>query len=194
MTKFDELNRLKRFFSVMDVDNKEERVSFAQLLNEALIYIFVLIDTEYRLDKNKEPKDYYSSLEQRIKDCYEEAGLYYENKYIPKISKEIVDTTFRHLDDTYYFSDERALLIAQNEANTAYNHRDYIEAVKTGKNYKRWITEHDERVRPTHASVDSVRIPIEEMFHVGNDDMRYPHDWNASPENIINCRCVCIYE
>ena len=67
--------------------------------------------------------------------------------------------------------------------------------IKTsGKQYKVWYAELDNRTRDAHAEIDGITIPIDELFHVGNDDMRYPHDYNASPQNIINCRCVCRYE
>lgn len=193
--KFDDLNKLKRFFSVMEVDDIDKRVSFAQELNEALLYILLLINTEYKLGREIEASDYYEPLERRIEDTLNNHGLPIEQGYTATISKEIIDTTFRHLDDKYYTSQERALLIAQNEANTAFNHKDYITAKGEGKTSKTWVTYGDEKVRNAHEDVNMIRIPIDELFDVGGDRMRYPHDFtNGSPENLINCRCVCVYE
>ena len=28
---------------------------------------------------------------------------------------------------------------------------------------------------------------------VGGEPMRYPHDFEASAENLVNCRCLCTY-
>lgn len=192
--KFDELNQLKRFFAVMDVDNKDERVSFAMRMNEALFYILLLIQTEIKVGNEIDPNEYYGMLENRMRDVYEESDLIPNEEYLPVITRDIIDTTLRHTDDPYFVSKGRALVIAQNEANTAYNLKDYDNAVASGKKYKTWRAEMDDRTRFDHAMTDGVKIPINEYFHVGEDDMRFPHDWQASPENIVNCRCICTYE
>lgn len=194
--KFDELNRLKKFYSVMNIpqSEKDKRVSLGNFLYDAFLYVFLMMQTEMKIKGIIDKNFYIQSLEGRLTDVLEENGITYEDNYIPTLAKEVIDTTARHLDDEYYFSKERALLVAQNEANTVYNHKDYIEAVNSGKKYKRWVTENDERVRPAHEEVNFVKIPITEMFHVGEDEMRFPHDWNASPDNIVNCRCTCEYE
>lgn len=195
--KFDELNQLKRYFDVMDLPQgeKEKRVSLANLLFDAFFYVFVLMRTETKVKGDIDADYYKRSLNGRIRDVLEENGLPYEEEYIPRLTDDVIETTTRHLDDPYYFSQDRALLVAQNEANTVYNSVDYKEAKANGKQYKTWITEGDSAVRPWHEEVDYVKIPIDEYFHVGNDDMRYPHDYlNGSAENLINCRCTCIYE
>ena len=53
----------------------------------------------------------------------------------------------------------------------------------------------DERVRDTHAEIDGVTIPINDAFVVGNSLMDYPMDtsYGADLEEVINCRCGCIY-
>ena len=179
----------------MNVDNREKRVSLAMELDEALLYIFMLIDTENRLKKEKKAEDYYESLMLRFGDIFDEDDLSYEDEYLHDMVADIIDTTFRHLDEPYYLSRERAVLIAQNEANTVLNHKDYIDAITEGKKYKTWYAELDDKTRLAHAEVDGMRVPIDQMFMVGNDQMRYPHDWeNGSPENLINCRCTCVYE
>lgn len=135
------------------------------------------------------------TLADRLTDAFDKEGIPYESDYITRLVDDIIETTNRHPDDPYYLSRDRALLIAQNESNTAYNHADYETARQNGKQYKVWVTEGDEKVRDTHADVDMIRIPINEMFTVGNDSMRYPHDYiNGSADNLVNCRCICNYE
>lgn len=201
MPKFDELNQLKRFFSTMEIseDEKKKRIELAHLLYDAIYFTFVLFKVESKF--NDSVKDaltslqYRETLANRIEDAFYSKGIPYEQDYITRLVGDIVETTDRHPDDPYYLSQDRALLIAQNESNTAYNHADYESARKSGKQYKVWITEGDEKVRETHAEVDMMRVPIDEMFTVGNDTMRYPHDYlNGSAENLVNCRCVCSYE
>ena len=223
--KFDELNRLKRFYSKMGITDseKKKRTDLAYLLYDAIYYTFVLIKTESRIKQEvqqttsvketliegvnvlryiqttEEPIQIDDAvkvtLENRITNVFDREGLPYEHDYVTRLADEIIETTKRHPDDEYYLSQERALLIAQNESNTTYNHVDYITAKKAGKQYKTWITEGDERVRQAHVDVDMRTIPIDEYFLVGNDTMRYPHDYlNGSPDNLINCRCICTYE
>ena len=200
MPKFDELNQLKRFFSTMELseDEKQKRCDFAFLLYEAIYYTFSFIKVDKEVTKRNftEKTDiadsYRETLENRIEDAFKD--IPHEPDYIPRLVDDIIETTNRHPDDSYYLSRDRALLIAQNEANTVYNHADYELARQSGKQYKVWLTEGDEKVREAHAEVDMMRIPIDEYFNVDGDTMRYPHDYNASPQNIINCRCVCRYE
>ena len=206
--KFDELNQLKRYYSVMEIPQteKDKRVSLAMFFYDIFLYVLVMMETEVKLG-NEINKDFYiKSLNGRIRDVLEEypieetkdetetEKIIYDETYLEKMTEEIVDTTMRHLDDEYYFSQDRALLIAQNESNSVFNHDDYTRAVSQGKKYKRWVTEKDERVRPAHVLVDEKIIPIDEMFEVGGELMRYPHDINGSPENTVNCRCTCVYE
>ena len=199
--KLDELNQLKRFFSTMELseEEKKKRCDLAYLLYDAIYFVFALSKVENKV--NDSIKDaltslqYRETLENRIEDVFLSKGIPYEPDYIPRLVDDIIETTNRHPDDPYYLSRDRALLIAQNESNTAYNHADYDNAVKNGKQYKVWLTENDDRVRMNHAEVDGQKIPIDEMFTVGNDRMRYPHDYiNGSAENLVNCRCVCVYE
>ena len=142
----------------------------------------------------KEP-DYQNTLKDRLTDAFNKAGIPIEDNYLTQLVLDLIDTTNRHPDDPYYLSKERALLIAQNEANTAYNYSDYYNAISEGKTHKTWVAEVDERTREYHLEVDGRTIPIDDYFLVGGDTMRYPHDYlNSSPGNIINCRCVCTYE
>ena len=86
--KFDELNQLKRFFSIMDVENKDKRVSLAFELYEALLYIFIMIDTEKRLDKEKAAQDYYESLKLRFGDIFAKEELSYEEDYLNDVVED----------------------------------------------------------------------------------------------------------
>ena len=199
--KFDELNQLKRFFSTMDIsdDEKKKRSDLAYLLYDAIYFTFAIIKVEKEIDERDFTKNallvdqYRDTLLNRIQDAL--ADVPYEPDYLTRLVDDIIETTDRHPDDPYYLSRDRALLIAQNEANTVYNHADYESARQSGKQYKVWLTEGDEKVREAHAEVDMMRIPIDEYFNVDGDTMRYPHDYmNAGAGNLVNCRCVCVYE
>jgi len=194
--KFDELHKLfARYFEVMEIpkEDRKKRVDLALEFYDIFLYILLSIKTDLKYDRLEEPQGYMESLNYRIRDML--GDLPYEEEYIPQLSKDVIETTFRHLDEEYYFSEDRTILISQNEANTVMNSIDYVSAKRSGKTRKTWITEKDNRVRPWHEEVDELTIPIDEMFQVGNDQMRFPHDYiNGSPENLINCRCTCLYE
>ena len=119
----------------------------------------------------------------------------YLEDYISNFSEETVDVTLRHINEPFYLSDDRSLLIAESEANGVFNYQEFSEAVKAGKTRKRWITERDNKVRETHAEVNGIAIPINEPFVVGNSLMMFPKDTslNAEMEQIANCRCTIKY-
>ena len=189
--KFDELNRLRSFFSKMKLpqEDKDKRVSLGLLLYDAFFYVFSMMKLELKL-KGEIDHDYYIRvLDGRLRDVLDD-----NEEYIQRLTEDVIDATERHLDEEYYFSEERALLIAQNESNSVYNNIDFVNAIREGKMFKTWITEEDSKVRPAHEDVDLVTIPIQESFFVGGDMMMYPHDYlNGSAENLINCRCTCEY-
>lgn len=102
-----------------------------------------------------------------------------------------------HLEDNYgyWLSYERAEDIAKSEANTFLNYTDYADAKDRGYTKKRWLTMLDDKVRQTHSEVEGDTIGIDEVFQVGNSQMRFPHDLASSPDpkEVIGCRCAVEY-
>lgn len=192
--KFDELNKLfGAYFKVMDIseEDRKKRINYAFLFYEAVWYVLTMIRLENERNRLDDKESYRVSLEYRIKDIIEDTPV--DEEYIEHITEDIIDTTFRHLDDEYFLSERRAVLIAQNEANTVMNGADFFNAKKSGKTHKQWIAQIDETTRGWHLEADGTFIPIDEKFKVGGEEMRFPHDPTASPENLVNCRCTCIY-
>ena len=192
--KFDELNKLfGAYFKVMDIseEDRKKRIDYAFLFYEAVWYVLTMIRLENERNRLDDKESYRVSLEYRIKDIIEDTPV--DEEYIENITEDIIDTTFRHMDDEYFLSERRAVLIAQNEANTVMNGADFFNAKKSGKTHKQWIAERDDKTREWHLLIDGTFIPIDEKFKVGGEEMRFPHDPTASPENLVNCRCTCIY-
>lgn len=116
--------------------------------------------------------------------------------YVNKFANDVVRATYDDIDDPYMLSEDRAMFIAENEANTMYEDEDFIAAIEDGMTRKRWLTMMDKRVRDTHRDVEGVTIPIHDFFHVGDALMLYPKDvinGGEYPEEYVNCRCSCIY-
>lgn len=114
----------------------------------------------------------------------------YISTHIDSITADIVNATNRHPDDPYFYSKDRARLIAENEANSVFNHTEYENAVK-GKKYKTWHTIMDNHERESHAEVNGMTIPIYEPFTLQGGSVLYPRDESLGAEDseLIACRC-----
>lgn len=106
-----------------------------------------------------------------------------------KIAKEL-------RDEAPELSRVRAERIARTETHVAAETGQFETAVNSGLDLvKTWVAVEDARTRPAHAAADGQFVPdLDGLFTVGGEKLRYPGDPNGSPGNIINCRCVCIYE
>ena len=191
---------LTEYFEVMDIDDeqKEKRKDLAEEIRNALLFLFALINVSYEYD--------YLSYEyvlgmfraefQQIVLQYGRLDIYTE-KYIQKVTKDVVDTTFKNLDlvnPNFWMSDERAIIVGENEANSVLNYEELQEAIDNGYTMKEWLTERDNRVRRTHKAVDGKKIPIEEYFEFPDCRMLMPHDYdNGTDKELANCRCTLRY-
>lgn len=172
-------------------EEKEERNKLAKEFE--VLFLFLLMN--YKKEQSSEVK-------KMLQDKYKDIATAFINaekpsSYIEEYSKQIIEDTIRvaneNIDDPYYTSWDRAMFIAENEANSIGNYRQQMEAVKSGKKYKTWLTMNDKKVRHTHQEIDSLKIPIFEAFQVGDSKMMFPKDTNGSAEEIIGCRCVLEY-
>lgn len=61
---------------------------------------------------------------------------------------------------------------------------------------KGWVTEGDELVRQRHVVTNGQNRDVDDPFDVGGEQLMFPGDtsFNASLDNIINCRCAALYE
>jgi hypothetical protein len=122
----------------------------------------------------------------------------YLEKHIDRVVDEVIDTTKKNadLESPYWTSRERAMLIAENEANAFENYVEYREAATSGKTKKKWLTENDDKVRLSHELAEGQTVDIDGLFLIGDSLMRFPMDtmFDADPKETINCRCSCVYE
>lgn len=206
ISRFDELNNIKRrslpfdiYFGEMGLTEaqKKERIE----LSNKLLIVFQnwlnLFATYLTIEYVSE-----DTLTSILENDYREAISDYVvidkafDTYIKLMCADMVVATIENADNPYYLSEDRAMFIAENEANTSLNYEELQEAIASGKTKKTWHTIKDKRVRHTHSSVNNKTIPIREYFNVGNAKMLYPKDIeNAEdyPEEIVNCRCSISY-
>ena len=198
MRSFDELNNLEEYFSKMRISDrqKEKRIEAAEEFIDIFLYFLERLEVEIAFgDSPQNVVDFF------IEEYSEAVRKYNDNEdfilaYVALLAADITETTLKHFGEEYFTSLERATVLAANEANTVLNQKDYDDAIALGYTRKRWLTELDERVRPTHEELEGVTIPINDLFVVGNAVMRFPHDYEMAggfAEELSNCRCGMEY-
>jgi hypothetical protein len=80
---------------------------------------------------------------------------------------------------------------ALDRANAEYEDYNYSVEGRT----KTWVAILDDRTRDWHAEADEQTVPINQPFIVNGEEMMRPRDGSmgASADNLINCRCDCVY-
>jgi hypothetical protein len=106
---------------------------------------------------------------------------------IAQLSKRITET----IDG---ISRGRAVTIASTETGAAYGFSRQYAMKDAGVKFKRWLTSHLPNVRLAHAIAEkeNTRVPFDDPFVVGGEELMFPGDEHGSPENTINCHCVAL--
>lgn len=199
-TSFDQLNQLvgyersipiDQFFDEMPITTEQKRLrkAFARRLEDEMIWLMSF------LFYTRDNPQYLTALEEireRYRECADRDLLFeaYVADRIEQATADIIAATSRHEDDPYFYSKDRARVIAENESNVIWSHTEYEDAVKN-KSYKRWRTIMDNHERDSHAEVNGVVMPINEPFVLQGGLMMYARDdsLGASDEEILGCRC-----
>lgn len=187
---------INQFFGEMNLPEEEEerRIRLAENLEVMMLTYFELV----MLYGGVTP-DNYDYLSGYLRDLYQQNLLVYVpiDEYLMTktavFADEVTRTTQDHADDEWYFSDDRALLIAENESQGTWEYEEFAQAVEAGKTRKTWVAIIDKVTRQWHREVNGKTIPIDDYFHVGSDLMLFSGDMNASDENLANCRCHTVY-
>ena len=183
----------EEFFDAMDLteEQREKRERVADKLFWVFAALFVLAQTT----QDEEICVWW--LDNQLTMIVQEYGVYnsYSVLYIDKFTREYVDVTFRN-DGEYFVSDDRALLGALNEANAIVCYEELEDAIADGATYKIWVTEKDNKVRPTHKVMNGKKIPIDDFFEVGGERLLYPRDEVNCGDlaELANCRCHLSFE
>lgn len=206
MREIDEINDLsesnilsiKDYFDEMELteEEKEQRKKFAYEMEDILLFIFALFSVMKQYD-NLNKHYIISQLQTRYLDTvskYINVDRYIED-YIKEFAIDTVNTTVKNEDKLYFTSDDRAVLIAENESHFTLNRKEYLDAVKSGKKKKQWVDVRDKKERKTHREVGGTVILIDQPFIVGNSLMMFAtdHSLNAEAKELINCRCTTRY-
>lgn len=197
---FDELHALKikysEWFGDMEITEteKKERESLAEEIELLFMALFLMaIDEQDKQLCLDYARNQYKQLCNKFLGANKTSA--YINQYVNMITENILDVTLDNIKSDYYTSQDRAIFIAANEANTIGNYREQVQKIKNGYKFKTWMTQGDDKVRPTHVLVDNTKIGVFEPFSVGDSKLMFPRDYSlgADSNEIINCRCVAIY-
>lgn len=207
LQKQDELNNLAipydEYFGEMGISDaeKQRRIELAELIDDVFFFAFAMMAAEKAANMPFNKTYYIDFIERRFKDVLDAQGVDYNETYpwlsghIRDTAKEVVEQNEKKPDDEWQLSNDRAMLIAENEANSIGEYTVFQDAIDNGKTRKTWNTMDDEKVRHTHIELESMTIPIMEKFQVGNYEMYQPKDTScgAGMEEIAGCRCWCTY-
>lgn len=200
--RFDELHSMSRdiyeeyFKNVpIDDDQKEDRVLIAMALEDG--FLNVLSRIELRIRKGEsflgDSIDWFtlaflSAALHRIDDDH-------IRDTATRFGTDVALSTFKHQDEEYMTSADRAINMAATESNAIMCYGELADAVKAGKSMKRWRTILDGRERDWHNEANGLLVSIEEPFEVGGELLMYPLDTSlgATADNIANCRCIAEY-
>lgn len=208
MRLFDEINDLPKsnilsidefFDGIENLTNeeREKRKKFSLEMEDILLFIFSLFLT--MKDFNYINQEYIEvQLQTKYLALVKKYGVdidFEVSEYIKQFSQETIEVTLRNGDTQFFTSDDRAVLISENESQNTFNRQDYIDAIKSGKTKKQWMDIRDNRERKTHREVGGTILPIEGYFLVGDSLLLYPHDYSMNPEvkETANCRCSIRY-
>ena len=167
------------------------------------------LKSSYAIDKKASEEEYWYHINKWIKKTTAENVVKVQIQ-TKKMLKKIIG---RGLDEGLSNADISKEVLELKEISTAYRamkivrtevHTAAVNAINETMidadmaMMKMWSSSRDERTREDHSIADEFYsnnpITLEEAFVVGNEFLDFPGDPSGSPGNIIQCRCVVLYE
>lgn len=90
----------------------------------------------------------------------------------------------------------RAQMTARTEIHSAAMDSSIVTANSTNLTLlKEWVPVEDDRTRQSHRDMRGhPNIPLDRDFNVGGSPMAFPGDPKGPAKEVINCRCILVYE
>lgn len=180
------------FFDEMDVDDVDKRTLLAISLEQIFREIFLMA-----LAGEMAREELIDRLITEYSMMIVASGYRPNYRHIERVCEDVVDNTLEKIDTPYMTSTDRSITIAETETNNTANNDEYEEAKENGMTEKVWHTMEDNKVRQTHQALDGATIGIDDLFDVGDAQMRFPCDLELAydyPDQTCNCRCTVSYQ
>lgn len=200
---WDELNQLvgykisepfDEYYEPMRIteEQKRKRIELAERLDE--VFIALLAEMFYAEQLGIVVN---SDIYDRTRDSYLEAisesvepdeTLFDHGVELIYATLEVLS---RHDDEEWFYSEDRARAIAEEDSNYIWAYEEFGEAIDGNAQYKTWLTIMDGRERDSHAEVNEMTIPIDEPFELAGGLLMYPGDdsMGVSDDELCGCRC-----
>jgi len=145
-----------------------------------------------------------------IRDFYEERGIETTKQVVDTLHNDIIRDVVNAQSGGQSFDDIKKVIIAKylakgvgetasqvdwrvkrvvrTEVHAVSNYSQQRGVEQTGIPYhKEWISVPDMRRRSAHGQADGQKVPLDEPYYVGGENVQFPGDGSAS--NSVNCRC-----
>ena len=213
---FDKLNNIQRkdrhipydewFGDIAKLGEQEiaQRIAMAQRFEDSILTYLSMMRYSAETGFDGSYGRHYLRNRYREIACEQFAEDAYIDELADNFSKDFHRVTKKHLSDdddlimlagSYWFSQDRAMVSAENTVLDIFNYEEFLEALAMGYTQKTWVTMGDNRVRDSHTIIDGTTIPLDEVFDLEGGDMRFPRDADlgASDDEISGCRCWLEY-
>lgn len=190
----------REYFAPMGIskEQKKRRIRMAYAIADIYYRAFELVQTQNEFDLLNFAAVAIYIRSELLKTYEKETGKpndQYLQDHALQQASEIVRVTKNRIDEPYFTSDDRADVIAENDANSVIGYDELQSAIEEGYALKTWHGMLDKREREAHIEMEGITIPIEEPFDVSGSLLMMPGDWSLDPDPdmVVNCRCWLTY-
>lgn len=133
-----------------------------------------------RVGKSSIPNSIYRDARQALLDAFNNK---WSRAQLQEALTEAIAPTSGRIRDT-------AERVVRTEVTAFFNYEVLNELKRRGFAAKRWVSHHDDRVRPSHLEANGQTVPLEAAFTVGGHQLQIPGDPTAPIGETASCRCV----
>lgn len=112
------------------------------------------------------------------------------------VNKKVAGKTWRERAEEYFLNGgtvDDLVRIVETETHRDANEAALTTAKRVGAKTKTWITMMDDRVREAHQPLQSVTVPIDDVFVTWDGYETQAPGMFGVPELDINCRCELVF-
>ena len=138
---------------------------------------------EWTINEKKDYKWCYNKVNNIIRQ-----GII-QGESIPEITKRLATDLSAQSENKMRTFARTAMTEAQNSGRQQQMEDVADDGVEV---MKEWVATLDDRTRDEHRMLDGQRVPYDQPFKVGKEEIDYPGDPKADPSLVYNCRCTMV--